>query len=197
MKIITIDREYGSGGREVGKIIAEKTGIKCYDNHLIMEAAESFGLSVGMMKDYDEKNIGSTLYNIAMIASNMKMDGENNKTYEIYYAISETVKRIAAQGPAVFIGRCAGEALKEKKNVVNAFIYASDIEKRKERVIKLDGVSKENAEYALKKRDKQRKSFYEFYTNKKWGERQNYDAMLNTTTLGYEECADILIQMAE
>lgn len=197
MKIITIDREYGSGGREVGKIISEKTGIPCYDNHLIMEAAENFGLSVGMLKDYDEKNIGSTLYNIAMIASNMKMDGENNKTYEIYYAISETVKRLAIQGPAVFIGRCANEALNENRNVVNAFIYTSDIEKRKQRIIEVDGVSGSNAEYALKKRDKQRKLFYEFYTGKKWGERQNYDIMLNTATLGYEACADALIHMAE
>lgn len=197
MKIITIDREYGSGGREVGRIISEKTGITCYDNHLIMEAAENFGLSVGMMKDYDEKNIGSTLYNIAMIASNMKMDGESNKTYEIYYAIAETVRRIAAQGPAVFIGRCAGEALKENKNVVNAFIYTSDWEKRKKRIVELDGVSESNAEYALKKRDKQRKSFYEFYTGKKWGERQNYDLMLNTAKLGYETCADVLISLAK
>lgn len=197
MKIITIDREYGSGGREVGKIISKKTGIACYDNRLIMEAAENFGLNVGMMKDYDEKNIGSTLYNIAMIASNMKMDGESNKTYEIYYAISETIKRIAAQGPAVFIGRCANEALKENKNVVNAFLYASDLEKRKQRIMEVDGVSQSNAEYALKKRDKQRRLFYEFYTGKKWGERQNYDLMLNTATLGYDVCADVLIHMAE
>lgn len=197
MKIITIDREYGSGGREVGRIISEKTGIPCYDNHLIMEAAENFGLNVGMMKDYDEKNIGSTLYNIAMIASNMKMDGENNKTYEIYYAISETVKRLAIQGPAVFIGRCAGEALKENKNVVNAFIYASDLKERKQRIVEVDGVTESNADYALKKRDKQRKSFYEFYTGKKWGDRQNYDVMLNTATLGYEGCADVLIGLAK
>ena len=149
------------------------------------------------MKDYDEKNIGSTLYNIAMIASNMKMDGESNKTYEIYYAISETIKRIAAQGPAVFIGRCANEALKENKNVVNAFLYASDLEKRKQRIMEVDGVSQSNAEYALKKRDKQRRLFYEFYTGKKWGERQNYDLMLNTATLGYDVCADVLIHMAE
>lgn len=197
MKIITIDREYGSGGREVGKIISEKTGITCYDNYLIMEAAENFGLNVGMMKDYDEKNIGSTLYNIAMIASNMKMDGESNKTYEIYYAISETVKRIAAQGSAIFIGRCTNEALKENHNVVNAFIYASDSEKRKQRIMEVDGVSGNNAEYALKKRDKQRRLFYEFYTGKKWGERQNYDIMLNTSTLGYEACADVLIGLAK
>ena len=197
MKIITIDREYGSGGREVGKIISEKTGMPCYDNRLIMEAAENFGLNVGMMKDYDEKNIGSTLYNIAMIASKMKMEGENNKTYEIYYAISETVRRIAAKESAVFIGRCAGEALKENKNVINAFVYASDIEKRKQRITEIDGVSKSNADYALKKRDKQRKAFYEFYTGKKWGERQYYDIMLNTATLGYENCADILIGMAK
>lgn len=197
MKSITIDREYGSGGREVGKLISEKTGMTCYDNRLIMEAAENFGLNVGMMKDYDEKNIGSTLYNIAMIASNMKMDGGNNKTYEIYYAISETVKRIVAEGPAVFIGRCAGEALKDNKNVVNTFLYASDIQKRKQRVIELDGISESNTEYALKKRDKQRRAFYEFFTNKKWGERQNYDIMLNTSRLGYETCADILINMAK
>lgn len=197
MKTITIDREYGSGGREVGKIIAEKIGIPCYDNRLILEAAENFGLNVGMMKDYDEKNIGSTLYNIAMIASNMKMDGENNKTYEIYYAISETVRQIAVQGPAVFIGRCAGEALKEHKNVVNAFIYTSDLEQRKQRIVALDGVSEGNAEYALKKRDKQRKAFYEFYTGKKWGEMRNYDILLNTGTLGYETCADVLIHMAQ
>lgn len=197
MKMIAIDREYGSGGREVGKIISEKTGIPCYDNRLIMEAAENFGLSVGMMKDYDEKNIGSTLYNIAMIASNMKMDGESNKTYEIYYAISETIKRIAAEGPAIFIGRCAGEVLKENEHVVNAFIYASDVEKRKQRIMEVDHVSENNANYALKKRDKQRKAFYEFYTNKKWGERQNYDIMLNTANLGYEACADILIDIAK
>ena len=80
---------------------------------------------------------------------------------------------------------------------MNAFIYASDVEKRKQRIMEVDHVSENNANYALKKRDKQRKAFYEFYTNKKWGERQNYDIMLNTANFGYEACADILIDIAK
>lgn len=200
MKSIAIDREYGSGGREVGKLISEKTGIPCYDGELMIEAAENYGLNVEMLRNYDEKNIGSLLYVIAMMNKSMSLDERNNKNNQVhaaYYAISETIRRISSNGPAVFIGRCAGEILRDGQRVVNAFLYASDREQKKQRAVALDQMTEANAEYALKKKDKQRKSFYEFFANKKWGDYQNYDMMLNTSSLGYEACADILIAAAQ
>lgn len=197
MKTITIDREYGSGGREIGKKISEKTQIPYYDDELIMQAAENYGLSVGLLKEYDEKYIGSTLYNIAMIAKNMKLDSDNNKTYGIYYVISETIKRISSKGSAVFIGRCASEILQEHCSTLDVFIFNTDIPQRKKCIIEGEQALEENAEYILKKRDKQRKEFFEFFTGKKWGERKNYDLLLNTSLLDYETCADMVIRAAQ
>lgn len=113
-KTIVIDREYGSGGREVAKLLSEKLGIPFYDGELLVLASEKYGIDLGMMKDYDEKRMGSILYSIAMATSYASDFDKITKPYEIYEAQAKVMRQLVSEGPCIFLGRCAAEILKDK-----------------------------------------------------------------------------------
>ena len=125
-KTIVIDREYGSGGREVAKLLSEKLGIPFYDGELLVLASEKYGIDLGMMKDYDEKRMGSILYSIAMATSYASDFDKITKPYEIYEAQAKVMRQLVSEGPCIFLGRCAAEILKDKTELLNVFIYSSD-----------------------------------------------------------------------
>lgn len=190
---IVIDREYGSGGREVARILSRKLGVRFYDGELLALASEKYGIDLGTMKDYDEKRFGSLLYSLAM-AANCTNDYEKlEMPYKIYSAQAKLMRQLVAEGPCIFLGRCAGEILKEETPILNVFVYSDDMKKKIKRIARLDGVKERDAQSRIHKKDAERKNYYHYFTKKEWGNRQNYDLCLNTSTLGYERAADAVI----
>ncbi len=196
MKSLAIEREFGSGGREVGMKVAELAGIPYYDSALMVKAAETKGISVGMLEEYDEKRSGSFLYDIAAYTSYAQGNSKNS-VYELFSGMQKTIEKLAAEGPAVFIGRCSTEILKEKRNVLRVFIYSSETGKRIRRTMETEHVSEAEAKRLIDKKDKQRRNYFRFWTRKEWGDRGNYDLELNTSSLSTEECARILLSAME
>lgn len=196
MKSLAIEREFGSGGREVGMKVAEMAGIPYYDTDLLIKAAEKYGISVGQILDYDEKWTGSLLYNLAM-AANFTQGGEESPIYKIQYGVRETIKKLAAKEPAVFIGRCATEILKDNKNVVRVYIYSSSEAKKISRVVETENVTAPEAKKLMEKKDKSRRNYFHFWTDKEWSDRRNYDMELNTGTLSSDVCENILFHAIE
>ena len=191
-QVVTISREYGSGGREVAKLLSGKLGIPFYDGELLVIASEKYGIDLGMMKDYDEKRMGSVLYSIAMATSYASNFDKITQPYEIYEAQAKVMRQLVSEGPCIFLGRCAGEILKDETELLNVFIYSDDQHAKMERIIKVDGVTQGNAATQLYKKDVQRGNYYHYFSKKAWGDRNNYDLCLNTGKLGYEKVADIL-----
>lgn len=192
---VIIDRQYGSGGREVGRILSEKQNIPFYDKELLIIAAEQYGLNPGILKERDEKRNGSLLYNIALFADSMQNYGKMTEPYEIFEAECGTIKRLAQNGSCVFIGRCADYVLDSVYKPIHVFIYASSMEERIRRATGVDHVDKRNIETYIKRKDQQRKGYYNFFTEKEWGVMENYDLCLNSSKLGYEGCADVIISL--
>lgn len=192
MKSLAIERQFGSGGREIGRKVAQMAGIPFYDTELIIKAAEMKGVSLDLLKEYDEQRTGSILYNIALFAS-YSQDSRQNKIYEVCCKLQETIKSIEMQGPAVFIGRCSTEVLRDNPRAVRGYIYSSEEAKRLERIVRSEKVSEAEAKKLMEKKDRQRRDYFKFWTGKKWDDRNNYDLELNTSILSPEKCAVLLL----
>ena len=192
---IVIDREYGSGGREVARILSEKLGIDYYDGNLLTLAGREYGIDLAILQDYDEKGVGSVLHDLAVMGSYGSSGKLNEEPYQVFSALSRLVQQLVAKGPCIFLGRCTAQILATEARVpfVHAFVYASNMEDRIERARKVDGVENSRIEAYIKRRDNQRRNYNKFYTDKVWGEPKNYDLMLNTSTLGYEGAAEAII----
>lgn len=192
MKTLAIEREFGSGGREIGMKVAAMANIPYYDSALLLKAAQKQGVSVELLKNYDEQRTGSFLYDIAAFSS-YAQGNQKNSVYEIFDVIQKTMKQLEMEGPSVFIGRCSTEILRERPRVLKAFVFSSEFEKRVQRVIQTEGVSESEAKRLIEKRDKQRRNYFRFWTQKEWLDRKNYDLELNTSSLSTDECAEILL----
>lgn len=186
-KIITIGREFGSGGAEIARKLAKKLNIPCYDKDIIGKTAVETGLVEADVANREEylspaRKIVShfTLYNLY---SNMTKDDK------IYYAQEKIIRKLADEGPCVIVGRCADYILRNRDDVLNVFIYC-DFDKRVERVKAL-GVE-DNVEKFINEKDDQREDYYEFFTDMDWGEPHHYDICLNSGALGIDKCVDIL-----
>lgn len=192
MKSLAIEREFGSGGREIGIQVAKTIGIPYYDGELLKKVAQEQGVSVGMIEDFDEKRSGSLLFDIAAYMNYAQ--GENKNTvYELFYGMQKTMQNLERKEPAVFIGRCCTEILKESRKVLRVYIYSSDISERLKRIVRTEGISETEARKLMEKKDKQRKNYFKYWTEKDWADRKNYDMELNTSMLSVEECAGILL----
>ena len=199
-KSIVIDREYGSGGREVARILSEKLGMEFYDGNLLVLAGKEYGIDLGTLQTYDEKGVGSLLHDLSLVrnsglGSTVYGTTVNEAPFQVYSAQSRLVQQLVAKGPAIFLGRCTGQILKTEARVpfVHAFVYASNMQDRIDRAREVDGVEASRIEAYIKRRDNQRKNYNKFFTDKTWGDRENYDLMLNTSTLGYEGAANAII----
>ena len=187
--IITIARQYGSGGHDVGKKLAEELNIPFYDKELLERAAKDSGFCQEIFENYDEKPTNSFLYSLVMDTYSMGHStaafAEMPLNHKIFLAQFNAIKDIAKEGPCVIVGRCADYALADFPNVVNVYLYA-DMQSRIARIARRHDVTDAKAKDLIQKTDKGRASYYNYYTNKKWGEATGYDLCLNTASLGID-----------
>ena len=194
--LITIARQVGSGGREVGELVAKNLGIDYHDKSLISMAAEKSGLSPEVLHNTDEKATPSFLYSIAMGGMGMVpfthgMPYDTPINDRLFVLQSGIIEELAKSHSCVFIGRCADFVLRDFDNVLRVFVYA-DIEKRAETIAKRNDISISEARNLATKLDKKRSNYYGYYTSKKWGRSENYDLMIDTTKIGVEGAARII-----
>lgn len=185
--IITIGRQYGSGGRDIGEKLAKELEIPFYDNELLKIAAEESGISQEFFEDNDEKPVNSLLY----ILSTNYTEDNLPFNHKLFLAQFDAIKKIASEGPCVIVGRSADYALKNLKNVVNIFIHAS-MESRIERVMAKHNVPSKKAKEIIYRTDKQRASYYNFYTSQKWGSFENYALSLDSSILGVDKSVELI-----
>lgn len=194
--IVTIARQFGSGGREIGEMVAKSLGFEYHDKSLISLAAEKSGINHEVLKNTDEKATPSFLYSIAMggmgmvpFSHGMPYDTPIND--KLFVLQSGIIEELAKSNSCVFIGRCADFVLRDFDNVVRVFIYA-DINKRAEEVAYRNNLPLNEAKSLALKLDKKRANYYGYYTSKKWGRSENYDLMIDTTKIGKEGAAKII-----
>lgn len=185
--IITIGRSYGSGGRMVGLKIAEDLGIKCYNSELLIEAAKESGLCQEVFEKIDEKPISAFL----SFSAGKYDHGEMPLNHKVFLAQMQTIKKIADRESCVIVGRCADYVLKDYENVINVFITAP-LEDRIQRAIERDNILPGKAEKRVKRIDKERSNYYNFYSTKRWGVADSYDICLDSSKFGIEGCAKII-----
>ena len=191
IKSLAIEREFGSGGREIGIRVAERAGIPYYDGELLFKAAEAQGVSVELLKMYDEQRTGSFLYDIAAFSD--FVNNRRNSIYELFDGLRRTIQQLERQGPAIFIGRCSTEILGDRPRVLKAFVFSSDITKRIRRIMAAESVTETEARCLMQKKDKDRKNYFRFWTQKEWSDLHNYDLALDTSSLPTEVCVRILL----
>ena len=185
--IITIAREYGSGGRYIGKLVAEKLGIKLYDKEIIEKMAETTGLSEEYIKDNEQKR--NTLDNF----NNGYYTGLNNSD-ELFIKESELIKSLASKGSCVIVGRCADFILKDEKNILKVFINSSMNNKIK-RATEFYGMNENKAKKEIIKINKLRANHYKYYTDKNWSDPSNYDVCINSDSIGIDNTVNLICNM--
>lgn len=185
-KIITVSREFGSGGRTIGKRVAAELGFPCYDNELLQKISKESGFQETYIKEAGEYAPGGLLSS----AFSHWDSGPNNADYlwQIQYKI---ISELAEKGPCVIVGRCADHILRDKADCLRVFIHA-DMKFRAERIVREYGERAASPEQWLRDKDKRRAAYHRFYTNMKWGHAQNYDLTLNSGTLGIDQCVRII-----
>lgn len=183
--VVTIGREYGSGGRFIGRKLAERLGVAFYDNELLLKASEASGLSKNIMESYDEKvdGIFSGIFPSTYIP-------EASLGSRVFIAQFETIKKLAAEESCVIVGRCADYVLRDFENVVNVFITAP-MEECVKRAVKYYNLEETKAADTIKKMNKKRANYYNFYTDKKWSSANSYDICINST-VGIDTVVDII-----
>ena len=199
--IITIARQYGSGGREIGERVAEMLGIPIYDKELIKDAATKGSLNEDIIKNADESAANSLLYTLAMgsnvLGTTMHFGYKMPINDKLFILQSEAIKEYANNGSCVIIGRCADYVLRDEPNTLKIFIYG-DLDHRKARVAERHPEIKSTQLVdVINKTDKRRASYYNFYTGNKWGKYDNYDMAVNSSTLGIDHTAQIIAASAK
>ncbi len=194
--IITITRQFGSGGHDIGEALAKKLGIPFYDKELISIAAKESGICPEVFEAVDEKATNSLLYSLSVglysFGSGFTNTGELPVNDRLYILQHKIIKELAEKENFVVVGRCADYILKDKVNVVKVFIYA-DLETRINRAIERNDIESDRAKQAVIKADKSRANYYSFYSGKKWGQPENYDLCINSTDLSTEQAVDLIL----
>ena len=197
--VITIGRQCGSGGRDVGVKLAEKMGVKFYDKELLALAAKNSGLCEELFETHDEKPTNSFLYSLVMDTYSL---GYSNSAYvdmpinhKVFLAQFDTIKKLADEESCVIVGRCADYALADYPNRVSVFMTA-DEKDRIERIKELYQVEHSKAKDIMIKIDKKRSSYYNYYASKKWGDAKSYDLCINTSAVGKEGAVDMILEFA-
>ncbi len=186
--VITIGREYGSGGRFIGKKVADMLGIPFYDNELITEACKDSGLSPAVFETFDEKTDGF-FSGAGMYSYDISL------SQKVFLAQFDAIKKIADKESCVIVGRCADYVLRDVPNVCNIFICAPMEEKIK-RAVEFYGLNPEKAASQIIKKDKKRKGYYNFYTDLDWGKASNYDLCINSK-LGIDNCVNVIVNFVK
>lgn len=198
--IITIGREYGSGGRQIGQEVARYFGIKCYDKELLERAANDSGICKELFEHHDEKPTNSFLYSLVMdtYSFGYSSAGFNDMpmNHKIFLAQFDAIKKLAEEGPCVMVGRCADYALSDCPDCFSIFIHA-DMDARIRRIASKYGKSDKEAKDLIVKTDKSRASYYNYYTNKKWGSVKDYNLCIDSGKLGIDNAAKIIINSVQ
>ena len=188
--IITIGRQYGSGGKEIGHFVAEAFGIKLYDKEMLARAAKESGICEELFETHDEKPTNSFLYSLVMDTYSMGYAGntytEMPINHKVFLAQFDAIKKIADEGPCVLVGRCADYILRDNENCMSVFISAR-MEDRIRRAVEYAHIEEKEAEEYIRKADKSRASYYNYYTDKIWGAAESYDLCISSSVYGIDE----------
>ena len=199
--IYTIGRELGSGGYTVAKLLAERLGIRLYDKELLAQAAKDSGFCEEIFENHDERPTNSFLYSLVMdtytggnYSAAPFLDMPLN--HKVFLAQFETIKKIAEKESCVIVGRCADYALSDNPDCINIFIHA-DLDVRIKNVSRNLNITENKARDIINKTDKQRASYYNYYTSKKWGDSKSYNLSLDAGKLGTDNCVEMILKFRE
>ena len=200
LPVITISPQFGSGGHEVGEKLARQLDVPFDDKALIAMAAKQSGLSEEVFANADEKATSSLLYSMVMgsYSFGARVPGINEMPIndKLFIIQSDIIKKAAADGPCVIIGRCADYILREHENCLNVFVHANKEDRIRRSVMKKDCEERKAADFVTKK-DKQRANYYNFYSNKRWDDLQNYDITIDTSRFTVDEAVELLMDAAK
>lgn len=187
--VIAITRQYGSGGREIGKKLAESLNIRFFDKEQIFLAAKESGVNKEFFDETEEQMNDNLLYSLAN-SSNELTDNKTlyDKLFEIQTAV---IKKAAQEGPCIFVDSCAEYVLREEKRVFNIFVHADDFA-RMDRVVQGYGIDLKKAAESLVKKDQQRANYYTYYTNKTWGDPANYNLVIDSAAIGIDDAVELI-----
>ena len=196
-KIITISREFGSGGRTIGHKVAEALGIPFYDKELVEHIALESGFAPKFVEEHGEHSPGKSLFSYAFAPQGVPGVMNGLSTADFLWTIQcNVILQLADKGPCVIVGRNADYILKDREDCLHAYIHA-DLPFRADRIVRLYGESEKSPEARLQEKDKRRRVNYQHYTGRTWGIAQNYDVCLNSSTIGIDACADIIVSMVK
>ena len=191
--IITISRQFGSGGRTVGRLIAEKLGIPFYDKELVEQIALESGFAPNFVEEHGEHSPGRSILSYAFNATGIPGVMNGLSTADFLWSIQcSAIMQLAEKGPCVIVGRNADYILKDREDAMHIFIHA-DLDYRADRIVRLYGESEKSPAARLQEKDKRRSVNYQHYTGRTWGAAENYDICINTAVIGVEEAADIVV----
>ena len=196
-KILTISREFGSGGRTIGHTVAEALGIPFYDKELVEQVSLESGFAPKFVEEHGEHSPGSSRFSYAFAPQGIPNVMNGLSTADFLWSIQcNVILQLAEKGPCVIVGRNADYILKDRPDCLHAFIY-SDMDARADRIVRLYGNSEKSPQARLNDKDKRRKVNYQHYTGRVWGQPQNYDICLDSSSLGIETCSQILVQLMQ
>ena len=196
-KIITISREFGSGGRTIGRMVAQRLGIPFYDKELVDQIALESGFAPKFVEEHGEHSPSGSLFSYAFAPQGIPGVMNGLSTADFLWNIQcSVIQQLAEKGPCVIVGRNADYILKDRPECLHVYTFA-DIPFRAERIVRLYGDSEKSPEARLAEKDKRRRVNYQHYTGRTWGQAQNYDLCLDTGVLGIEQCADTVVSVVE
>lgn len=190
-RIITISREFGSGGRTIGKGVAEKLGIPCYDHEVIEQLVERSGFAADYVKSQSEYAPNGSLFVNALNAGNFHGLSNQDKLWTMQRQI---IEELGEKENCVIVGRCADYILRDRVDCLKVFIHR-DFQSRAERIVQVYGETEVPTEKRLKEKDKRRAAYYQFYTDQKWADLANYHIVLDSGVIGIEKCIDIIADL--
>lgn len=189
---VALEREYGSGGTEIGKRLTELAQIPSYGIEILQQVSENLGIDIAQIERYEEKATNSFLYSIYLMGKMREGAGESlSNEGQIYLEEQRVIQTLAARGPAVFVGRCAVNALAGREDVLKVFVRA-DRELRKKRAVESYGISPNEVEAVVHRFDRKRSSYYATNTGKNWNDTANYHLILDSGKLGIGRCAGLI-----
>ena len=195
--IITIGRQFGSGGHEIGEKLAKEFGVPCYDKELLSRAAKESGFCEELIQTHDERPTNSFLYNLVMDTYSFGYNAagmiDMPISQKVFLAQFDAIKKMADEGPCIIVGRCADYALADYENSLSIFIHA-DMPCKLKRIMEKYNLTENKAKDMITKKDRQRQSYYNYYSSKKWGASDSYDLSVNSSVLGVDGTVNLLKQ---
>jgi len=195
--IITIGRQFGSGGKEIGEKLAKAFDIPCYDKELLSRAAKESGFCEELIQTHDERPTNSFLYNLVMDTYSFGYNAagmiDMPISQKVFLAQFDAIKKMASEGPCIIVGRCADYALADYKNNLSIFIHG-DMPCKVKRIMEKYELSENKAKDMILKKDRQRQSYYNYYSSKKWGVSESYDLSVNSSVLGIDGTVNLIKQ---